>query len=76
MDDAEDYAALAKQKAALERALGSAVSRAAQGKSSAAAPLVSQSDSLASSVKAEDIKNAVVWAEILGPPRAKKPYGR
>lgn len=28
----------------------------------------------AASVQADDIRKAVVWAEILGPPRAKRPY--
>ncbi|GLX69165.1 hypothetical protein MU1_35100 [Paenibacillus glycanilyticus] len=27
-------------------------------------------------IKAEELRKAVVWAEILGPPRAKRPFGK
>lgn len=68
-----DATARTPQTAALERALPSAA--ASRAKPLAATDRQSASQSaIAASVKAEDIRKAVVWAEILGPPRSKRPY--
>ncbi|MFX3633676.1 MAG: hypothetical protein ACE3L7_25325 [Candidatus Pristimantibacillus sp.] len=68
----------------LERALKAAATRSAstspfgRAKSSAttssSAPQSTQPAAI--SANADDLRKAVVWAEILGPPRAKRPFGK
>jgi len=37
---------------------------------------LNKADSTESSITREELAKGLVWAEILGPPRAKRPYGR
>ncbi|OMF34188.1 hypothetical protein BK133_12745 [Paenibacillus sp. FSL H8-0548] len=66
-----------------ETARSAARERALQGAkvSGSASRNVSERNSAAqemrdSSTRVEDMRKAVVWAEVLGPPRSKKPFGK
>lgn len=63
---ADGASGAAKQAALLERAL----QEAAQQRQLAGQTTITKS------VKQNDIRKAVVWAEILGPPRSKRPFGK
>lgn len=67
------YDAPEPQAAALDRS----ISRTPVGRPKAENPLEVTStkrSALANALQGDDIRKAVLWAEILGPPRAKKPY--
>lgn len=66
-------AATAAQAAALERALHKAAASKAMAHEAANRQTANQS-AMAASVQADDIRKAIVWSEILGPPRSKRPY--
>lgn len=58
-------------------ALELAIQRAGTGKAKApdaAERKPGAQSAIAASVRADDIRKAVIWAEILGPPRSKRPY--
>lgn len=69
----------------LERAVQAAPSRppepprarlAAANKPQAAAAPAATSQTEMANPKADELRKAVVWAEILGPPRSKRPFGK
>lgn len=66
-------AVTAAQAAVLERSLHKAAASKAMAQEAASRQTTNQS-AMAASVQADDIRKAIVWAEILGPPRSKRPY--
>ncbi|WP_141506073.1 hypothetical protein [Paenibacillus luteus] len=68
-----DVAAGASQTASLERALKRASTSKLQSQDALERKPAAQG-ALVTSVQAEDLRKAVIWAEVLGPPRSKKPF--
>lgn len=58
---------------AMERSLQRAAAQKAKAGSAAASGHGSKSPA-AEKVSSDDLRKAVIWAEVLGPPRAKRPY--
>lgn len=63
----------APQIAALQRSLERAATSKAMAPAAAERKPAGQS-AIAATVQADDLRKAVIWAEILGPPRAKRHY--
>jgi hypothetical protein len=66
-------AVTAARAASIERP----IPKAAEGKTKAGGTVDRQTanpSAMAASVQTDDIRKAIVWAEILGPPRSKRPY--
>jgi hypothetical protein len=63
----------APQTASLERALKRASASKAQAQDALERKPAAQG-AVVTSVQAEDLRKAVIWAEVLGPPRSKKPF--
>jgi DNA-binding transcriptional regulator YdaS (Cro superfamily) len=68
-----DEAAGASQIASLQRSLERASAAKAKAQVAAERKTAGQS-AVPTTVQADDLRKAVIWAEILGPPRSKRPY--
>ncbi|OBZ08175.1 MULTISPECIES: hypothetical protein [Bacillales] len=68
-----DEAAGTSQIASLQRSLERASASKALAQATAERKSAGQS-AARTTVQADDLRNAVIWAEILGPPRSKRPY--
>ncbi|MFF2481981.1 hypothetical protein [Paenibacillus sp. NPDC058071] len=72
---ATDYRAEARRPLLAEQQLGRAGGGSPFESSTAGREATSRA-AAALPTDTEELRKAIVWAEVLGPPRAKKPYGR